>query len=185
MSSSEVPQFIKEIKTDTGYSLVDLYEQALKFFSKIPQDQYGNMLQVSRERAQRDYQAGKLDLIEGTTIFFLVLHLSYVVKDFESQIITLSNLGLMYQNARAYDVAIAFAAEGIKVAYRQNLLELKLKPLNVLSLVYTNTMESEKQTEVMEEVAEIYGELGQIDKKAEIDGLIKQKKEFMKLLGKS
>ena len=185
MSASEVPQFIREIKTDTGSSLADLYEQALKIFAQISPDQYRNTLHLSRERAQQDYQAGKLDLIKGTTIFFLVLHLSYAVEDFESQIITLSNLGLMYQNARAYDVAIAFAAEGIKIAYRQNLPELKLKVLNVLSLVYTNTMESEKQTEVLEEVARIYGKLGQMGKKAEIEGLIKQKKEFMKVLGKS
>jgi len=36
----------------------------------------------------------------------------------------------------------------------------------------------------MEEVAEIHGKLGQMDKKAELEALIKAKKEFMELLGK-
>ena len=44
-------------------------------------------------------------------------------------------------------------------------------------------MQNQKQTEVLEEVAEIHGKLGQMDKKAEIEALIKAKKEFMALLG--
>ena len=64
---------------------------------------------------------------------------------------------------------------------QHNLLEQKLTALNVLSLVYTNTSQTERRIEVMEEVAEIYGKLGQMDKKAEIEGLIEQTKEFMAL----
>lgn len=184
MSDSEIPQFIREIRSELGFSLVEIYQQAQKAVATLTPDQYQGALLVTRERAQQDYQAGKLDLIAGSKIFLSVLQLSYEVEDYESQIITLCNLGLMYQNARAYDVAIIFATEGIKIAYRHNLLELKLKALNVLSLVYTNTMESQKQAEVMEEVAITYGKLGQMDKKAEIESLIKQKKEFMALLGK-
>ncbi len=139
---------------------------------------------MTRTRAQQDYQAGKLDLVQASVLFLSVLELSYRVKDYESQIITLCNLGLMYQNARAYDVAIIFASEGISIAYEHNLLERKLDALKLLSLVYTNTVQPEKRMDVMEEVAETYGNLGQLDKKAEIEGQIKQLKEFMALLGK-
>ena len=184
MSDIEIPQFIREIRTDMGFNLVEIYQQALKAIGTLTPDQYQGALLVTRERAQQDYQAGKLDLIPGTKIFLSILHLSYAVEDFDSQIITLCNLGLMYQNARAYDVAIIFATEGIKIAYKHNLLELKLKALNVLSLVYTNTQQSEKRHEVMEEVAETYGKLGQMDKKAEIEALLKQSREFMALFDK-
>ena len=184
MSDSEIPQFIREIRTDMGFSLVEIYQQAQKAVATLTPDQYQGALLVTRERAQQDYQAGKLDLIPASKIFLSVLQLSYEVKDFESQIVTLCNLGLMYQNARAYDVAIIFATEGIKIAYRHNLLELKLKALNVLSLVYTNTSQSEKRIEVMEEVAATYEKLGQMDKKAEIEGLIKQTREFMAIFEK-
>ena len=185
MPENDIPEYIQSIRTDLGFNLVDLYQQAQKAIATLTPDQYSGALQVTRARAQQDYQAGKLDIIKGSKIFLSVLQLSYEVKDFESQIITLSNLGLMFQNARAYDVAIIFATEGIRIAYKHNLLEMKLKALNVLSLVYTNTMESQKQIEVMEEVAEIHGKLGQMDKKAEIEALIKAKKEFMAILGKS
>lgn len=183
MPDTNIPEYIQSIRTDMGFNLVDLYKQAQKAISTLKPEQYSGALQVTRVRAEQDYQAGKLDLIKGSKIFLSVLQLSKEVKDFESEIITLCNLGLMFQNARAYDVAIIFASEGIRVAYKNNLLELKLKALNVLSLVYTNTNESQKQTEVMEEVADIYGKLGQMDKKAEIQGLIKAKREFMALLG--
>ena len=139
---------------------------------------------MTRERAQRDYQAGKLDLLTASKIFFTVLQLSKAVEDYESEMVTLCNLGLMFQNARAYDIAIAFAAEAIKISYQYNLLEQKLTALNLLSLVYTNTMQTEKRIEVMEEVADIYGKLGQMDKRTEIEGLIKQTKEFMALFEK-
>jgi hypothetical protein len=132
----------------------------------------------------QDYRAGKLDLTQATLLAFSILQLGYNLNDYESQIITLSNLGLIYQNARAYDVALDFASEGIRIAYKHNLLEAKLKALNVISLVYTNTMQGQKQTEVMQEVAEIYGKLGQMDKKAELEALIKQKRDFMALLEK-
>jgi tetratricopeptide (TPR) repeat protein len=184
MSDNDIPQFIREIQTDIGFSLVDLYQQAQKAIATLTPDKYQGVLHITRERAQQDYQAGKLDLIPASKIFLTVLQLSYLVDDYDSQIVTLCNLGLMFQNARAYDVAIIFATEGIKIAYKHNLLELKLKALNVLSLVYTNTGQSQKQTEVMEEVAEIHGKLGQMDKKAEIEALIKAKREFMELLGK-
>ena len=184
MPEHNIPQFILEIPTDIGFSVIDLYQQAQKAIATLSPDQYPGVLQVTQQRAQQDYQAGKLDLIPACKIFFTVLQLSYAVDDYESQVITLCNLGLMFQNARAYDVAITFATEAIKITYKQNLLELKLKALNVLSLVYTNTQQSEKQTEVMEEVAEIHGKLGQMDKKAELEALIKAKKEFMELLGK-
>jgi hypothetical protein len=151
MSDADIPQFIREIQADIGFSLVDLYQQALKAIATLSPDKYQGVLQVTRERAQQDYQAGKLDLIPASKIFLTVLELSYLVEDYDSQIVTLCNLGLMFQNARAYDVAIIFATEGIKIAYKHNLLELKLKALNVLSLVYTNTGQSKKQTEVMEE----------------------------------
>ncbi len=171
--------------TDTGLNLVDMYQQARNVISStLTPDQYAGALVVTRERAQRDYQAGKLDLITASKVFFTVLQLSKAVEDHESEVISLCNLGLMFQNARAYDIAISFAAEAIKIAYQHNLLELKLKALNVLSLVYTNTSQTEKRIEVMEEVAEIYGKLGQLDKKAEIEGLIKQMKEFMALFDK-
>lgn len=183
MSEHNIPQFILEIPTDIGFSMIDLYQQAQKAIATLSPDQYPGVLQVTQQRAQQDYQAGKLDLVAGSKIFLSVLQLSYAVDDYESQIITLCNLGLMFQNARAYEVAITFATEAIKITYKHNLLELKLKALNVLSLVYTNTQQSQKQTEVMEEVAEIHGKLGQMDKKAEIEALIKAKKEFMDLLG--
>jgi len=183
MADNSIPEFIQSIRTDMGFSLVELYQQAQKAIATLTPDQYVGALHVTRERAQQDYQAGKLDLIAGSKIFLSVLQLSYEVEDYESQIITLCNLGLMYQNARAYDVAIIFATEAIRISYKQNLLELKLKALNVLSLVYTNTQQSKKQTEVMEEVAEIHGKLGQMEKKAEIEELIKAKREFMALLG--
>ncbi len=184
MSESEIPQFIKLIRKDMGFDLVELYQHAQKAISTLKPDQYAEALHVTRTRAQQDYQAGKLDLIKASVIFLSVLDLSYKVKDYDSQIITLCNLGLMYQNARAYDVAIIFATEGISIAYDQNLLERKLDALNVLSLVYVNTQETEKRMDVMQEVAETYGKLGQMDKKAEIEGQIKQLKEFMALLGK-
>ncbi|TFG28032.1 hypothetical protein EU528_11810 [Candidatus Thorarchaeota archaeon] len=184
MSDNEIPEFIREIRKDMGFDLVELYQQAQKAIDTLTPDQYEGALLVTRERAQQDYQAGKLDLIAASKIFLSVLQLSYIVNDFESQIITLSNLGVMYQNSRAYDVAIIFATEGIKIAYQHNLLELKLKALNVLSLVYTNTSQSEKRIEVMEEVAATYGKLGQMDKKAEIEGLIKQTREFMAIFEK-
>lgn len=184
MSDIEIPQFIREIRKDMGFDVVEIYQQALKAIGTLKPDQYQGALIVTRERAQQDYQQGKLDLIPATKIFFSILHLSYAVNDLESQIITLSNLGLMYQNARAYDVALIFAFEGIKIAYKHNLLELKLKALNVVSLVYTNTQQTEKRHEVMEEVAEIHGKLGQMDKKAEIEALIKQSKEFMAIFDK-
>lgn len=184
MLRSDIPDFISEIRKDMGFDIVDLYQQARGVIeATLTPDQYSGALAVTRERAQQDYQAGKLDLVNGSKIFLTVLQLSNAVKDYESEIITLCNLGLMYQNAQAYDIAITFAAEAIKVAYKQNLLELKIKALNVLSLVYTNTSQTEKRIEVMEEVAEIYGKLGQMDKKAEIEGLIKHTKEFMALLG--
>jgi tetratricopeptide (TPR) repeat protein len=183
MPENDIPQFIKEIRTDMGFNVVELYQQAQKAITTLTPDQYEGALAVTRERVQQDYQAGKLDLIPATKIFLSVLQLSYKVNDFDSQIITLSNLGLMYQNARAYDVAITFVTEAIRISYKHNLLELKLKALNVLSLVYTNTQQSKKQTEVMEEVAEIHGKLGQMDKKAEMEALIKAKREFMALLG--
>ncbi|MFW9843506.1 MAG: hypothetical protein ACFFEV_02905 [Candidatus Thorarchaeota archaeon] len=183
MSDIEIPQFIREIRKDMGFDPVEIYQQALKAIDTLSPDQYQGALIVTRERAQQDYQQGKLELIPATKIFFSILHLSYAVNDYESQIITLSNLGLMFQNARAYDVAIAFVTEAIKISYTHNLLELKLKALNVLSLVYTNTQQHHRQTEVMEEVAEIHGKLGQMDKKAEIEALIKTKKDFMALLG--
>ncbi|MGY5860360.1 MAG: hypothetical protein RTU63_13400 [Candidatus Thorarchaeota archaeon] len=183
MSESYIPQFILQIRTDMGFSLVDLYQQAQKAIATLSPDQYPGVLQVTQQRVEQDYQVGKLDLIPASKLFLTVLQLSYAVKDFESQIITLCNMGLMFQNARAYDVAIIFATEAIKITYQQNLLELKLKALNVLSLVYTNTQQSQKQTEVMEEVAEIHGKLGQMDKKAELEALIKAKREFMELLG--
>lgn len=184
MSDREIPQFIREIRADMGFSLVDLYQQAQKAIATLSPDQYQGALLVTRERAQQDYQAGKLDLIPASKIFLSVLELSYAVDDYESQIITLSNLGLMFQNARAYDVAIVFASEGIRIAYKYNLLELKLKALNVLSLVYTNTSQTERRIEVMEEVAATYEKLGQMDKKAEIEGLIKQTREFMAIFEK-
>ena len=184
MPENYIPGLIQSIRTDMGFSLVELYQQAQKAIATLTPDQYSGALLVTRERAQQDYQAGKLDLIAGSKIFLSVLQLSYEVKDYESQIITLCNLGLMYQNARAYDVAIIFATEGIRIAYKHNLLEMKLKALNVLSLVYTNTMESEKRIEVMEEVAATYEKLGQLEKKAEIEGLIKQTREFMAIFEK-
>lgn len=183
MPENDIPEYIRLIRTDMGFNLVDLYQQAQKAIATLTPDQYSGALQVTRERAQQDYQAGKLDLIPACKIFLSVLELSIKVKDFESQIITLSNLGLMFQNARAYDVAIIFATEGIRISYKHNLLEMKLQALKVLSLVYTNTKQSEKRIEVMEEVAETHGKLGQMDKKAEIEGLIKQSREFMALLG--
>jgi len=184
MSENNIPQFIQNIRTDMGFSLVDLYQQAQKAIATLSPDKYLGVLQVTRERAQQDYQAGKLDLIPANKIFLTVLQLSYIVDDFESQIVTLCNLGLMYQNARTYDVAIIFATEGIRLAYKHNLLELKLKALNVLSLVYTNTTQTEKRIEVMEEVAATYEKLGQLDKKAEIEGLIKQTREFKAIFDK-
>lgn len=185
MNNDDIPDYIREMRTETGISLVDMYQQAQNVInSTLNPDQYAGALVVTRERAQRDYQAGKLDLITASKVFFTVLQLSRAVEDYESEIITLCNLGLMFQNARAYDIAITFAAEAIKIAYHHNLLEQKLTALNVLSLVYTNTMQSEKRIEVMEEVADIYGKLGQTDKKAEIEGLIKQTKEFMALFEK-
>lgn len=184
MSENDVPQFIQEIRKDMGFDLVEIYQHALKAIATLSPDQYEGALYVTREKAQQDYQAGKLDLIPACRIFLSILELSYRVKDFDSQIITLSNLGLMFQNARAYDVALLFATEGIKIAYQHNLLEAKLKVLNVISLVYTNTQQSEKRHEVMEEVAETYGKLGQMDKKAEIEALIKQSKEFMAIFDK-
>jgi len=185
MPNNDIPDYIREMRTDTGLNLVDMYQQARDVInSTLTPDQYTGALVVTRERAQQDYQAGKLDLVTASKIFFTVLQLSKAVKDYDSEIITLCNLGLMFQNARAYDIATTFAAEAIKVAYQHNLLELKLKALNVLSLVYTNTMQSEKRIEVMEEVADIYEKLGQMDKKAEIEGLIKQSKEFMALFEK-
>ena len=185
MSDNNIPEFIRSIRTDIGFNLVDIYQQAQKAIATLKPDQYSGVLQVTRERAQQDYQAGKLDMIAASKIFLTVLQLSYEVKDFESQIITLSNLGLMFQNARAYDVAITFASEGIRISYKHNLLEMKLKALNVLSLVYTNTSETERRIEVMKEVAEIYGKLGQTDKQAEIQGLIQQTREFMDIFEKS
>ncbi|MFW9918154.1 MAG: hypothetical protein ACFFED_00995 [Candidatus Thorarchaeota archaeon] len=184
MSDSEIPQFIKLIRKDMGFDPVEMYQHAQKAITTLKPDQYVDALHVTRTRAQQDYQSGKFDLVQATVIFLSVLELSYKVKDYDSQIITLCNLGLMYQNARAYDVAIIFASEGISIAYEHNLLERKLDALNVLSLVYTNTQESEKRMDVMEEVAETYGKLGQMDKKAEIQGQITQLKEFMALLGK-
>jgi hypothetical protein len=184
MPKNNVPQFIREIRKDMGFDLVEIYQQAQKAIDTLSPDQYAGALYVTREKAQQDYQAGKLDLIPACRIFLSILELSYEVKDFDSQIVTLSNLGLMFNNARAYDVAIIFATEGIKIAYQNNLLELKLKALNVLSLVYTNTQQNEKRHEVMEEVAETYGKLGQMDKKAEIEALIKQSKDFMALFNK-
>ena len=56
--------------------------------------------------------------------------------------------------------------------------------LKIISLVYTNTQQSEKRHEVMEEVAETHGKLGQMDKKAEIEALIKQSKDFMAIFDK-
>ncbi|MHA1424321.1 MAG: hypothetical protein ACTSSD_19790 [Candidatus Thorarchaeota archaeon] len=185
MSDNNIPEFIRSIRTDIGFNLVDIYQQAQKAIATLKPDQYSGVLQVTRERAQQDYQAGKLDLIAASKIFLTVLQLSYEVKDFESQIITLSNLGLMFQNARAYDVAITFASEGIRISYKHNLLEMKLKALNVLSLVYTNTSETKRRIEVMEEVAEIYGKLGQTDKQAEIQGLTQQTRDFMDIFEKS
>jgi len=185
MNNDEIPDYIREMRTDTGLNLGELYQQARDVInSTLTPDQYAGALAVTRERAQRDYQAGKLDLLTASKIFFTVLQLSKAVEDYESEVITLCNLGLMFQNARAYDIAITFAAEGIKTAYQHNLLEQKLKALNVLSLVYTNTSQTEKRIEVMEEVANIYGKLGQMDKKAEIEGLIQQTKEFMALFEK-
>ncbi len=185
MPENDIPEYIQSIRTDMGFSLVDLYQQAQKAIATLTPNQYSGALEVTRVRAQQDYQAGKLDLIPACKIFFSVLELSIKVKDFESQITTLCNLGLMFQNARAYDVAIIFATEGIRLSYKHNLLEMKLKSLQVLSLVYTNTTQSEKRIEVMEEVAETHGKLGQMNKKAEIEGLIKQSREFMALFDKS
>ncbi|MCJ7817821.1 MAG: hypothetical protein MUP60_03120 [Candidatus Thorarchaeota archaeon] len=185
MPDSDIPEYIQSIRTDMGFNLVELYQQAQKAIATLKPEQYSGALQVTKARVEQDYQEGKLDLIKASKIFLSVLQLSIEVKDFESEIITLCNLGLMFQNERAYDVAIIFATEGIRIAYKHNLLELKLKALNVLSLVYTNTSEGKKRIEVMEEVAEIYGKLGQMDKKAEIEGLIKHTREFMALLGKS
>jgi len=170
MPEHNIPQFILEIPTDIGFSVIDLYQQAQKAIATLKPDQYPGVLQVTQQRAQQDYQAGKLDLIPACKIFFSVLQLSYALDEYESQVITLCNLGLMFQNARAYDVAILFATEAIKITYKQNLLELKLKALNVLSLVYTNTTQTEKRIEVMEEVAATYEKLGQMDKKAETEG---------------
>lgn len=184
MPENDIPQFILEIPTDIGFSVVDLYQQAQKAIATLSPDQYPGVLQVTQQRAEQDYQAGKLDLIPACKIFLSVLQLSYAVDNFESQIVTLCNLGLMFQNARANDAAILFATEGIRLAYKHNLPELKLKALNVLSLVYTNTSQSEKRIEVMEEVAAIYEKLGQMDKKAEIEGLIKQTREFMAIFDK-
>ena len=184
MPENDIPQFIRSIPTDIGVNLVELYQHAQKAIATLTPDQYAGALQVTRERAQQDYQAGKLDLVKASTIFLSVLQLSYAVDDFESQIVTLCNLGLMYQNARAYDVAIIFASEGIRIAYKHNLLELKLKALNVISLVYTNTSQTEKRIEAMEEVAATYEKLGQMDKKAEIEGLIKQTRDFMAIFEK-
>jgi len=127
MTEHNIPQFILEIPTDIGFSVIDLYQQAQKAIATLSPDQYPGVLQVTQQRAQQDYQAGKLDLIPACKIFFSVLQLSYAVDEYESQIITLCNLGLMFQNARAYDVAIIFATEAIKITYKQNLLELKLK----------------------------------------------------------
>jgi hypothetical protein len=185
MVDSDIPDFIKEMPTDIGFSLENLYQEARGVInSTLTPDQYAGALTITQERAQQDYQAGKLDLVNASKIFLTVYQLSKAVENHESEIITLCNLGLMYQNARAFDIAINFAAEAIKITYKHNLLELKLKALNVLSLVYTNTQQSEKQTEVMEEVAAIHGKLGNMEKKAEIEELIKAKKEFMELLGK-
>ena len=184
MPENYIPDLIGSIQTDSKFALEDSYQQALSVIAKtLTPNEYPSALVVTRERAQQDYQAGKLDLPTASKIFLTVLHLSIEVEDYDSQIITLCNLGLMFQNARAYDEAIIFAREGIRISYKHNLLELKLKALNVLSLVYTNTQQSHKQTEVMEEVAEIHGKLGQMDKKEEIEALIKAKREFMALLG--
>ena len=185
MPENDIPEYIQSIRTDMEFNLVDLYQQVQKAIATLTPDQYSGALQVTRARAQQDYQAGKLELIPACKIFLSVLELSIRVKDIESQITTLCNLGLMFQNARAYDVAIIFASEGIRLSYKHNLLEMKLQALNVLSLVYTNTTQSEKRIEVMEEVAKTYGILGQMDKKAEIEGLIKQNREFMAILEKS
>jgi hypothetical protein len=179
MPENDIPDYIHSIRTDMGFNLVDLYQQAQKAIATLTPDQYSGALQVTRARAQQDYQAGKLDLIPACKIFLSVLELSIKVKDFESQITTLCNLGLMFQNARAYDVAIIFA-----LSYKHNLLEMKLQALNVISLVYTNTSETEKRIEVMEEVANTYEKLGQMDKKAEIEGLIKQSRDFMAIFDK-
>ena len=185
MLNDDIPDYIREMRTDTGLSLVDMYQQAREVInSTLTPEQYAGALSVTRERAQRDYQAGKLDLLTASKVFLTVLQLSKAVEDYESEITTLCNLGLMFQNAKAYDIAITFAAEAIKIAYQHNLLEQKLTALNVLSLVYTNTNQTEKRIEVMEEVADIYGKLGQMDKKAEIEGLIKQTKEFKALFEK-
>ena len=184
MPENDIPEYIQSIRTDLGFNIVDLYRQAQKAIATLTPDQYAGALQVTKARVQQDYQAGKLDLIPACKIFLSVLELSIKVKDFESEITTLCNLGLMFQNARAYDVAIIFATEGIRISYMHNLLEMKLKALNVISLVYTNTSETEKRIEVMEEVAETHGKLGQMDKKAAIEGLIKQNREFMAIFDK-
>ncbi|MBN2229524.1 MAG: hypothetical protein JW779_07990 [Candidatus Thorarchaeota archaeon] len=185
MSKNEIPEYIQSLRTDLGFDFVDLYQQGQRVIATVSPEQYSYVLELTKARVEQDYQAGKLDLITASTIFLTVLQLSNEVEDLESQIITLCNLGIMYQNSRAYDVALTFAAEAIKIAHKHNLLEMKLKALQVVSLVYTNTSESQKHIDVLEEVAKIYGKLGQLDKKAEIEAQIKQFKEFMAILGRS
>ncbi len=184
LTELEVPEFISSIRTDMGFNLVELYQQAQTAINTLDPAKYSDVLQITRAKAEQDYQAGKLDLIAASKLYFSILQLSYLVSDYESEVITLCNLGLMFQNARAYDVAIIFATEGIRSSYKHNLPEMKLKALQVLSLVYTNTSQTAKRIEVMEEVASTYEKLGQLDKKAEIEGLIQQTKEFMAIFEK-
>lgn len=184
MSDSEVPQYIKSITADLGFDIVALYQQVQSHNESLKSKDYKQVLQILQVKFGQDYGAGKLDLIQAVSVAFSILQLSYTLNDYESQIVTLSNLGLIFQNARAYDVALIFAAEGIPIAYKHNLLEAKLKALKIISLVYTNTQQTEKRIEVMEEVAEIHGKLGQMDKKAEIEGLIKHSREFMAIFDK-
>ena len=182
MSDKEIPQYIRSLPTNLGFNFVLSYKLGQDAIATLTPDKYSEVLGLTIELATKEFMTGKLE--SAVSLFLTVVQLSEKINDYGSLVVTFSNLGIAFQNVRIYDVSLAFAKEGYRIAVEHNLLELKLKVLKVISLVYTNTQQREKRMEVMEEVAETHGKLGQMDKKAEIEGLIKRSREFMAILDK-
>ena len=180
--TDDIPQYIQDLPTNLGFNFVEFYRQGQDAVATLPPESYSEVMGVTIALADKEFKAGKLDA--ACKLFLTVAQLSEKAGDYNSLIITLSNLGIIFQNARAYDVAKVFANEGCRIADEHNLLEMKLKALQVLSLTYTNTQEREKHMETMERAAEIHGQLGQHDQKEQILAQVRHLREFMGLLDK-
>ena len=178
-----IPPYIQALQPTSKLNFIDLYKKAAKLNEKIKPNHYKKKLNEKIKLANEAFQLGHLQ--EFTIQTLSTINLASKWNDIEPQITGFCNLGILYQNKRIYDVALAFAQEGYNLANGYKLLEMKITALKAFSLIYTNLHNRQKMVEVYEEIADIHKALGQFDQQQTELQKIAKFKEMISILGDS